>query len=173
MTTESNSAATQRKRSAKAKAKVRVKLVTQKAKPRGKPFAKGNPYRWVEGQSGNPTGTAGPKLSTLLLQALGQPMPEDKKQALKDLIASGVTIGQIAAWTLALQATEGDLGILGFIGDRTEGSPEQRFSGDLSVMTPEELEAKRKARWDSIVPAVAVALATSDDTDGAAAGDGG
>jgi hypothetical protein len=94
--------------------------------PNATSFRKGNPYRWKPGQSGNPSGAKpGPKLSDLLREAMSQPMPPDRKQALLDLIDSGARIGQIIGWTVSLRAADGDLEALGVIADRTEGAPEQ------------------------------------------------
>lgn len=109
------SAASQRKRSAKAAAR----------KPRGKPFTPGNRYAWKPGESGNPTGQQGPKISDLLRDALRQKMPADARQALADLVAADATVGQIIGLAVALKAAGGDLEAVGVIADRTEGAPEQ------------------------------------------------
>lgn len=98
----------------------------KKRKPPKTAFKPGNPYRWQPGESGNPNGAPkGPKLSDLIRQALDQKMPADKTQALKDLIDSGATIGQIIAMAVGLRAADGDLEALSVIADRTEGAPEQ------------------------------------------------
>jgi hypothetical protein len=119
-------------------------------------FMEGNRYRWQKGESGNPAGTKGPKLSDLLQQAMAQPMPADKVQALQDLIAGGATIGQIMAWAATLRAAEGDLEALTIIGDRTEGEPEQTIKF-------EDIEATRRRRWAAAAPALG-ALDTDDES---------
>lgn len=106
-------------------------------------FKPGNPYRWTPGQSGNPNGAPrGPRISDLLREALGQRMPADAKQALKDLIEEGATIGQIIAMAVTLRASEGDLEALGAIADRTEGAPEQTFN--LPGLNAEDLARARE-----------------------------
>lgn len=124
-----NSAATQPKRSAKSSQKSSAK------KSRGKAFTPGNPYRWVKGESGNPAGKQGPKISDLLREAMGQQMPSNARKALADLIKADATIGQIIGFAVALKAAGGDLEAVAVIGDRTEGAPEQtihvaEFTGD-------------------------------------------
>lgn len=54
---------------------------------------------------------------------MGLPMPIDARQALKDLIDAGATIGQIVAFTVVLDAADGHAESRAFVADRTEGSP--------------------------------------------------
>lgn len=109
------SAAPQRKRSAK----------STRRKPRGKPFAPGNAYAWKPGESGNPAGKQGPKVSDLLREAMAQTMPSNQRRALADLVAANATIGQIIGFAVALKAAKGNLEALEVIRDSTEGAPEQ------------------------------------------------
>jgi hypothetical protein len=113
-----------------------------KGKPRGKAFEKGNAYAWAPGQSGNPNGTPGPKISTRLKEVLAMPVPADAKQALADLIAAGATFDQIIAFVAGLKASQGDLAAMAFISDRTEGALDQTINVNV---TGEDL-ARAKAR---------------------------
>lgn len=108
-------------------------------------FGPGNPYRWRAGESGNPTGARkGPRLSDLLHDALGQPMPLDGKQAVIDLINQGATVGQIIAMAVSLKAADGNLDALNTIADRTEGAPEQTVNV-LDVTADDMAQARERA----------------------------
>jgi hypothetical protein len=129
------------KRSARAAATSQRSSSGAKRPPNAGAFKPGNPYRWKPGQSGNPAGTKGPKLSDLLHEMLAQPMPADQGQALTDLIESGATIGQIIAFAAGLRAAVGDLEALGVIADRTEGAPDQTVH--IADVTSDELARAR------------------------------
>lgn len=105
-------------------------------------FKPGNKYAWKPGQSGNPAGTKGPKMSDLLTEMLGQPMPADEKQAMIDLIQSEATIGQIIAFAAGLRAAKGDLEALSVISDRTEGAPDQTIK--TVPITADDMAAARE-----------------------------
>ena len=134
-----------------------------KGAPRGKAFPPGNAYAWRPGESGNPAGTPGPKLSTRLAEALNLPMPADRQKAYWELIAAGASMGEIAAFAIALMTADGDLSAAGFIADRTEGAPEQTVR--QVAMTSDDLAKARDdvAAWErerrgqpAVVPPVEV-----------------
>ena len=121
----------------KAGAKRSANAAPKTTKPRGpgKRFTRGNPYVWKPGESGNPQGIQGPKISDMLREAMRQKMPKNAKRALADLIAADATIGQIIGFAVAMRAAGGDLEAVAVIGDRTEGAPDQHvtvteFNGD-------------------------------------------
>lgn len=119
-----------------------------KGAPRGKAFPPGNAYAWRPGESGNPAGTPGPKLSTRLAEALSLPMPADRQRAYWELIEAGASMGEITAFAIALMSADGDLSAAGFIADRTEGAPEQTVR--QVAMTSDDLAKARDdvAAWE-------------------------
>jgi hypothetical protein len=106
----------------KAKARAHNSAARQrkaKAKPRGKPFAPANPYRWVPGQSGNPAGNA----DVLVVRAaLLRHAQREATDALRDV--GGLTwLDRIAIEQLKRAAEDTD----GFseLADRIDGKPKQ------------------------------------------------
>jgi hypothetical protein len=92
------------------------------SRPTGKPFAKGNPYAFKPGQSGNPAGR--PKSRTLseaYRALLSQPLPDDPTRTLADVVAAAMVQNAIA----------GDVAAAKELADRTEGKARQSIA--LSV----------------------------------------
>jgi hypothetical protein len=99
-----------------------------KGKPRGKPFKPGNPWRWTQGESGNPAGYE----PSLLLGAayrklLGQPFPADAKPAtiraaLASLITDGASWADVIAFGQLAEAAKGRTFAAIEIRQATEGS---------------------------------------------------
>lgn len=101
-------------------------------KPKGKPFAKGNPYTFKPGQSGNPKGR--PKSRTLseaYRAMLACPLPEDPTRTYADAVAE----------TLCREAVIGNVIAAKELADRTEGRPRQAI--DLSVEERKRQVAER------------------------------
>lgn len=105
-----NKAARQRKVTAK----------PAKRKPRGKPFEKGNPYRWKPGESGNPSGNAE---SLLVRAALIRHAQRDAADALDD-VNDLTWLDRIAIAALK-RAAENDAAFKEFA-DRVDGRPTQK-----------------------------------------------
>ena len=90
---------------------------------RGRPFEKGNSYRWKPGQSGNPTGSSRKQiLSDAYRDMLAQPMPVNLKEHIAEMIADGATVAEIIAWATASGALKGNIGAVAEIRRATEGS---------------------------------------------------
>jgi len=104
---------------------------TARKKTRGKPFAKGNPFAFKPGQSGNPAGrprdTVTPHLRELVRM----------RHSEKD----GVTYGEMVARSLLTRAIVGDVQAIREVFDRLEGKPRQAI--DVSV------EEKRRAIFEA------------------------
>lgn len=91
-------------------------------KPTGKPFAKGNPYAFKPGQSGNPAGR--PKSRTLseaYRALLSQPLKDDPTRTVADVVAAAMVQNAFA----------GDVAAAKELADRTEGKAKQGI--DLTV----------------------------------------
>lgn len=90
-----------------------------KPKPRGKPFAPENPWRWVPGQSGNPAGNA----DTLVVRAaLLRHAQREAADTLRNV--DGLTWLDRIAIAQILRALEDTDGFNAFA-DRVDGKPKQ------------------------------------------------
>lgn len=124
-------------------------------KPRGRPFAKRNPYAFKPGQSGNPAGR--PKsitLSEAYRKALAQVCPEDPE---------GRTFAEVIAARLVAEAAAGEVSSAREIADRTEGKPRQALDIDMMLLDWREL-AKAHGLDEGEVIAEAYALIQSAST---------
>lgn len=123
-------------------------------------FGKGNPFRWQEGQSGNPAGR--PKAITL---------SEAYRRALAIELDDGRTVAEAIAESVAHKAMAGTTMAAVEIADRTEGKARQPIDLNLS-----DLFKKAKEEYgidpasDPILSAIFGAAGVGPDGAGAATG---
>jgi hypothetical protein len=88
----------------------------EKTTPKGKPFAKGNPFAFQKGQSGNPKGRPKVNLTSILREHLQKEVPDDEAKR---------TYGEAIVDEAVKKAAAGDLKAIEMLWSRLEGKPEQ------------------------------------------------
>jgi hypothetical protein len=117
----------------KAQKKVRAGNSARSARKtaRGKPFAKGNPFAFKPGRSGNPAGRPRDTITPHLRELVRMLHPGKDE----------VTYGELVAQALLTRAMDGDVQAIREVFDRLEGKPRQAI--DVNV------EEKRRAIFDA------------------------
>jgi uncharacterized protein DUF5681 len=109
---------------------------TARKKTRGKPFAKGNPFAFKPGQSGNPAGRPRDTITPHLRDLVRMKHPGKDE----------VTYGELVARALLTRAIVGDVQAIKEVFDRLEGKPRQAL--DVTV------EERKRELFENAVAAL-------------------
>ena len=110
---------------------------------------------WKPGQSGNPAGR--PKL--------GYSFAEQIRSIGDEVIDPKIKITRWQALIRAMfrKGIAGDVRAFEALAERGIGKVPMEILGDLSIVTPEQVEQIKAERWGAVVPAIAEALNEESD----------